>query len=281
MTTSAPHSGSLPARLDAELARDPGRPRLTWYESGGSARVELSGSSVRIAVAKTAALLAEEFGLDPGDRVELHLPPHWQLAVWLLGAWSAGTTAVLVPDAAARPPEHPADVLVLGPQHLSETAAEAVTRSAAEIVALSLDAFGGPLREPLPPHVVDHAVAARSQPDQFVALPMPGDAVALVDATGRAWTADDLMSLASATAPPRGWADGDRVLHTGALRTGSDVVAALLAPWLAGASVVWWWNPPGDSFVASVTAEQVNVVTRATAGLPTAMQVLAGAPVSS
>ena len=76
--------------LAAAVAVDPTRPLLTWYDDGTGERTELSGATLANWVAKTANLLVDGAGTQPGDRTVVLLPPHWQTAAVLLGAWSAG-----------------------------------------------------------------------------------------------------------------------------------------------------------------------------------------------
>lgn len=82
------------ADLISRISSDPGRPRITWYATGGE-RVELSGRVVENWVAKTTNLLVEEFDAEPGVRVLIDLPAHWKQVVWALSAWRAGATVVL------------------------------------------------------------------------------------------------------------------------------------------------------------------------------------------
>lgn len=69
---------------------DPTRPVLTWYDDGTGERTELSGATLANWVAKTANLLVDGVGAQPGDTAVVLLPPHWQTAAVLLGVWSAG-----------------------------------------------------------------------------------------------------------------------------------------------------------------------------------------------
>jgi uncharacterized protein (TIGR03089 family) len=63
---------------------------LTYYDDATGERFGLSAAELGEWSAATAALLTTECGLVSGDRVGVLLPPHWQTAVVLLGAWSAG-----------------------------------------------------------------------------------------------------------------------------------------------------------------------------------------------
>ncbi|HWB66802.1 MAG TPA: TIGR03089 family protein [Mycobacteriales bacterium] len=76
--------------FDREVRRDAGRPMFTMYDDASGERVELSVATTANWVAKTANFLIDEIGLDPGDELSVLLPLHWQTAVVVLAAWSAG-----------------------------------------------------------------------------------------------------------------------------------------------------------------------------------------------
>jgi len=63
---------------------------LTYHDDATGERVGLSAADLGEWSAATAALLIAECGLTAGDRVGVLLPTHWQTAIVLLGAWSAG-----------------------------------------------------------------------------------------------------------------------------------------------------------------------------------------------
>ena len=86
--------------LRAELARDGSRPFVTFYDDATGERVELSVATFDNWVAKTAGLLRDGLSAQPGDRVALLLPPHWQALVWACASWAVGTAVLLDPDAA-------------------------------------------------------------------------------------------------------------------------------------------------------------------------------------
>ena len=152
-----PASDTLPGLLAALLAADGTRPLVTFYDdtapSGGTAtRIELSVASFENAVAKTANLLQDELGTEPGEPVCLLLPCHWQSAVWVFSVAACGLRLVSDPTTA--------DVVVCGPQTLSR----AVSAGARDVVAMALTPFGGTFTEPLPPGVLDHGRDAPGQP---------------------------------------------------------------------------------------------------------------------
>jgi uncharacterized protein (TIGR03089 family) len=271
---------NLGQRLLARVAADPAKPLLTWYDVTGSARAELSGASFANAVAKTAGLLVNDLGVASGTRVELDLPAHWQLAVWLVATWSAGGVASVRrfdDPAAAQPPA----VAVIGPDDVATQSAAAFAQGVEDVVAVSLDPLGAPFRTPLPAQVVDHAVAARSQPDRFAPVSVPLAAPVWSPTSGPSWSGDALLGYAARREPPSGWLPGDRLWHPGPVTTLDEVVVALVAPVLNGASVLWRRNPPQSAVVGIVAAERVTVASCAVAGLPPAVRVLASAPVSS
>ena len=78
----APFAGAAPA--------DAGPPLLTYYDDATGERTELSATALGGWAARTAGLLHEGCGLGAGSRAGVLLPPHWQTAAVLLGAWSAG-----------------------------------------------------------------------------------------------------------------------------------------------------------------------------------------------
>lgn len=63
---------------------------VTYRDEATGERVGLDAAEVGEWTAATASLLSSECGLGPGARVAVLLPPHWQTAVVLLGAWSVG-----------------------------------------------------------------------------------------------------------------------------------------------------------------------------------------------
>ncbi|MFV2022441.1 TIGR03089 family protein [Micromonospora sp. LOL_023] len=81
---SAPDPGVLPG--------DPGPPLLTCFDDATGERTELSTLALGAWAARTAALLHDGCGLGAGDRAAVLLPPHWQTAAVLLGAWSIGVS---------------------------------------------------------------------------------------------------------------------------------------------------------------------------------------------
>jgi uncharacterized protein (TIGR03089 family) len=134
------------------LRADPARPRMTHYDDTAGSRVELSGTTLANWAAKTANWLRDELGVQPGDTVAVLLPPHWQTAGALLGAWWCGATVTSSPAAAA--------VALCARDRLDEAG------SAAEVAVLGLDPLGASVRE-LPRGVHDFAGEVRVHADSF------------------------------------------------------------------------------------------------------------------
>ena len=63
---------------------------LTYYDATTGERTALTADQLGDWTAATAALLTDGCGLRPGSRAAVLLPPHWQTAAVLLGAWAAG-----------------------------------------------------------------------------------------------------------------------------------------------------------------------------------------------
>ena len=216
--------------LRTALATDPARPLVTYYDDATGERVELSVATFANWVAKTANLLQDELSAEPGDRLALLLPAHWQSAVWLLACASTGVVAELGGDPAG------ADLVVSGPDSLEE--ARACT---GERIALSLRPMGARFPE-APEGFLDYAVEVPGQGDQFAPYaPVAPEAPALSVAEGDAraeLTAAQVVARAREDAGARGLTPGARLLSALPYDGWAGVSAGLLAPLAAGASVV-------------------------------------------
>ncbi|MFE9257097.1 TIGR03089 family protein [Streptomyces sp. NPDC006879] len=212
--------------LRSALAADPGRPLVTFYDDATGERVELSVATFANWVAKTANLLQGDLGAEPGDRLALLLPAHWQSAVWLLACASTGVVAQI----GTAPAD--ADLVVSGPGTLEE--ARSCT---GERIALALRPLGG--RFPSPPAgFLDYAVEVPGQGDQFAPFtPVDPKQPALV-VDGAELTHEQLVVQARADAGARGLGPGSRILSTRGYDTWQGVSAGLFAPLASGASVV-------------------------------------------
>ncbi|MFD3654260.1 TIGR03089 family protein [Streptomyces sp. NPDC058620] len=212
--------------LRSALAADPARPLITFYDDATGERVELSVATFANWVAKTANLLQGDLAAEPGDRVALLLPAHWQSAVWLLACSSVGVVADVQGDPAS------ADRVVTGPDTLDRARA-----CRGERVALALRPMGGRFPQ-APEGFADYAVEVPSQGDRFAPYaPVDPDALALV-VGDMELTGAQLVGRAREDAAGLGLAAGSRLLSGRTYDTWDGLVAGLFAPLAAEASVV-------------------------------------------
>ncbi|MFE7185601.1 TIGR03089 family protein [Streptomyces erythrochromogenes] len=212
--------------LRSALAADPGRPLVTFYDDATGERVELSVATFANWVAKTANLLQGDLGAEPGDRLALLLPAHWQSAVWLLACDSVGVVASV--------DGHPgdADLVVSGPDTL-----ERALECGGERVALALRPLGGRFPQP-PAGFADYAVEVPGQGDRFAPfVPVQPEGPALV-VGGEELSHAALVARAREDAAKLGLGEGSRVLTGLGYDTWEGLSAGLYAALAAGASVV-------------------------------------------
>lgn len=231
--------------LEQALARDPARPLLTYYDDATGGRAELSAATLANWVAKTANLLTDELGVQPGDRVAVLLPAHWQTAAVLLASWAVGGVASTDPHGAA--------AAFVDTRHLAETRAA----DPAELVVLSLTPLGQPLASP-PADALDFAVAARAHGDHFNPPSTLGPDVPAVDDDGWLLTAGELVAECQRRAHEFGLHLMDRVLSRLTWRDPADWVDGLLAPLAAGASLVQCVHPDLPALQHRAEAEHVT-----------------------
>jgi uncharacterized protein (TIGR03089 family) len=222
------------------MSADSTRPLVTFYDDATGERVELSVATFDNWVAKTANLLRDGLGAEPGSRVGLLLPLHWQTSVWLVACWAAGVVAV--------PQAIDTDVVVAGPDHLEN----ATAGGAVDVVGLSLAPLGRPLPE-TPPGVLDYAIEVRGYSDRFEPYLRPTADSPALEFAGRTYLHRDLLDVL-------GLRSGDRLLTTLPADTIDGVRAAIAAPVAAGASVVLCRNLDGDRIVQRMIAERVSAV---------------------
>lgn len=228
--------------LLADLFRgvDAARPLLTFYDDSTGERVELSGATTGNWVAKVANLLVDGLDCQPGDQVAVLLPLHWQAAVVLFGAWTAGIGVTDDPT--------DADVVFAAGTALPV----ALEAAPLQVVGLSLRPLGGRLVD-VPAGVLDFAGEVPLFGDVAAAVPLPGAAFG-----GRSEA--DLVARARDAA---GHAPGERVLTTVGYGTVDGLINGLLAPLAAGGSVVLCRHVDPTKLPARAAAERVT----ATAGV--------------
>ncbi len=219
---TAPEPTLTDALLRPVLQVDAAGPRITYYDDATGERVEVSATTLANWAAKTANLLRDELGVQPGDRVAVLLPAHWQTAAVLLGAWWCGA---VVTDPAA-PMAGEVDAALCTADRLAEA------EQAPEVAVLSLDAFGRGVDD-LPVGVTDYATAVRVHGDAFAPVPLSPSAPALARRS-----IAEVLEAAAASATAQGFTAQDRVLSTADWSTTPELVDGLLAVLSAGASLV-------------------------------------------
>lgn len=250
---------SLTAALLGPVLAGPAaaRPLVTYYDDAVGERIELSGATTVNWAAKAANLLRDECDVEPGSRVALLLPAHWQTAAVLLAAWWCGAEVVApgdVPGAVGSQSSTPgpaADWVLTDAEHLD---AALGLQPAGGVVALSLDPFGKGIPG-LHDGVLDFATEVRLHGDEFVPWePVPAGAPALAGAS-----VDHVLADARARAATRGLAPGDRVLSTLDWDTADGLGDGLLAVLAAGASLVQCRHADPTKLDARATAERAAV----------------------
>jgi uncharacterized protein (TIGR03089 family) len=211
------------------LRSDPARPRITHYDDAAGSRIELSGATLANWAAKTANWLRDELDVQPGDTVAVLLPPHWQTAGVLLGAWWCGATVTASPAHAP--------VALCGIDRIADA------DSAEEVAALGLDALGLGIAV-LPPGVRDFASEVRVHGDIFT----PG---------GPGPDTETLLTAARARAAELGLAAGDRLLCTTSWNATvpGEVLLAVLA---ADASLVQCTGADPAALTNRCAAERIT-----------------------
>lgn len=215
------------------LLAQPARPLITQYDETFGSRVELSVATVANWAAKTANWLRDEYDVEPGADVAVLLPPHWQTAGVLLGAWWCGARVTADPSGADVTFGKPGD-------------------RATAIVAL--DPLGRGLPEP-PAHGVDYLNEVRVYGDTFDPWQqVPGDTKALEEST-----VDELVAAAHDRAATLGVTSGSRVMSTLDWTFPDGVLSGLLAVLAANASLVQCGKVDPDVLATRRAAERTTV----------------------
>jgi uncharacterized protein (TIGR03089 family) len=238
---SDPMNETIPQAFAAAVGPDPTTPLMTFYDDASGDRTELSGATLDNWVAKTANLLVDG-GLGPGDTVAVLLPPHWQTAAILLGAWAAGL-AIHLGDA-----PQPVDALFTTPERAGTAAAwPAIDRYSTGLLPLA-----APLRD-VPPGYADYVVEVRGCGDQF----RPVQPVTGSDPAFGGWVHAEICQVATTRAAELGIGAGERVLVD--VCAYPDPADWLLAPLVAGASVVLCANCDPELLPGRIESEKVTV----------------------
>ena len=252
MNTSGAAFDSFNVAAERLTGRYGDKPFITWYDDHRDERVELSYKTFGNWVAKTANLLVDELGTEPGDRVGAVLADHWQAPIVLAACWRAGVSIVVLdPDQPDPPPEGLVAAFVRE-EHLgfAEAALGGTT-----VVALTADLLGRSQRDL--GRALSFSRLVPSMGDEFDGGPDPdGDALT---AGGEAATMAGLREQAAVLAGRTGLGDTDRLLSGRPLLTVGGAAAGLLAPFLSGAGVVLSAGLDPARFWKRVADERVTV----------------------
>ena len=211
--------------LQGRRRTDGGLPLVTYVDSTTGERTELSATSVENAASKIANALRDEFDLEPGSVVGLHLPLHWQRATWCAGIWTAGCIAA--------PGALDADLVVAAPSTV-DALSEAAS---APVVVVSLHPFGLPITSQLPPGCSDATITVRQQPDAYLFdPPQPTSAALLLD--GVCIDQAEVLDVARQRGEGWGLAAAGRLLVDDAVDERQAWLASLAVPLSCHGSVV-------------------------------------------
>lgn len=215
---------------------DTGAALLTYCDDATGERTTLTAVELGGWAARTAGLLRDGCGLVPGDRAAVLLPPHWQAAAVLLGAWSVGVTVSYRSWATAGLPsagpgeDEPYDAVFVSRQRLGswlERVPEARHRFVHDLAPA-----GAALVE-VPDGYRDYVAQARRHPADLPAE----QAVRYTDAASPDGTTyQQWGSVAAEIAGRLGLRPGDRLLVDAGAHV--EPVTWLLAPLAAGAAIV-------------------------------------------
>ncbi|MGN9911578.1 TIGR03089 family protein [Phytohabitans sp. LJ34] len=242
----------LPTSLTAQP--DTGRALITYCDGATGERTTLTAVELGEWAARTAGLLRDGCGLVAGDRAAVLLPPHWETAAVLLGAWSVGVTVSYRSWATAGLPQvgpgedGPFDAMFVSRQRLGswlEQVPEARHRYVHGLApggaALAFD--------DVPAGYLDYVSEVRRHPGDGPAPRVRHTDAASPDGTSyRQWG-----GIAAEIAGSLGLRAGDRVLVDAGAHV--EPVTWLLAPLAAGASIVLCANLDRDGLDRRVAAE--------------------------
>ncbi|SDT34137.1 TIGR03089 family protein [Actinoplanes derwentensis] len=226
---------------------------ITYIDDSTGERTSLTASELGDWVAATASLLSGECGLPRGSRAGVLLPPHWQTAAVLLGAWAAGikvsfrawSTAGLSSDT-----ESDLDVTFVERRRVGSWLEDVPPAGFQFVLGL---APGGRDSPDVPPGYRDFPPSARAH--LGAAPPHTGVTVsetATVDGT----TFGEYGAAAATLASARGITAGDRVLVD--VTAYEEPMIWLMAPLTAGASIVLCANLDHTRLADRIAAEGIT-----------------------
>lgn len=226
---------------------------ITYFDDATGERTGLTPAELGGWVAATASLLSGECGLRRGSRAGVLLPPHWQTAVVLLGAWAAGievsfhawSTAGLGSEV-----ESDLDVTFVERRRVGSWLEDVPPARFQFVLGL---APGGAASPDVPAGYRDFPPAARAH----LGAPPPRAGVAVGEAATVDGTTFGEYGVAAATvASARGITATDRVLVD--VTSCEEPMIWLMAPLTAGASIVLGANLDHSRLDRVITAEGIT-----------------------
>lgn len=214
----------------------PAQPLVTHYDDAEDTRVELSVATMRNWAAKTANWLVDELDVEPGDRVSVLLPAHWQTAAVFLGAWWCG-----------------AEVVTTGEAKVAFVPPGATAPTADVTAVASLDPMGRDLRGNVQDGALDYVGDARLFGDDYPArTPIPGDTPCFMGST-----VDQILAKALSHAETLGITESTRVLST--LYWPASAMEGFVTVLAAGASLVQVTNADPEKLRKHAETERTTV----------------------
>ncbi|GAB1645846.1 TIGR03089 family protein [Krasilnikovia sp. MM14-A1259] len=248
---TAVHSGAAPARQGQAL--------LTYCDDATGERTVLTADALGSWAARTAGLLYDGCGLGVGDRAAVLLPPHWQSAAVLLGAWSVGIAVSFRPWATAGLPppdfdaDEPVEAVFVSRQRLDSWLESVPTARHRFVLGLQPHRTPSPVDVPAGYRDYLTEVARYSDCTPPYGSILGTDAASPDGTTFREWE-----SLAQEIAATLDLHPGDRLLVDAGAH--EQPVAWLLAPLTAGASIVICANLDRRTLGARIAAEGITRV---------------------
>jgi uncharacterized protein (TIGR03089 family) len=227
---------------------------ITYYDDATGERTALTAAELGGWSAATAALLTEGCGLASGRQAAVLLPPHWQTAAVLLGAWSAGIEVSFRGWATAglTPGGDPLDVTFVDLRRVGSWLD--APPSAPHQFVLGLRPDGAPV-EDVPQDYSDYTRAVRSYLGAAPRTqPIGVHSRATIDGT----TYGQYGMVAAGVAEMHGIGPGDRVLIDTA--ASEEPLMWLLAPLSVGASLVLCANLDRSRLAERIAVERVTRV---------------------
>lgn len=227
---------------------DATRPFITYYDDATGECTELSYATFANWIAKTANLLVDDAGCQPGDVASVAMPPHWLTGVVMIACWHAGV-AVDHGEAAT-------DVAFVAVDRLDDDV-DAPSRYAVSLAPLAMGLRGDEATAADAAGADDFLTEVRAHGDHFTPPGgVGGDGLALVGLPqGETVTQRRLVQLAADRAGELGVGPADRVMFSGERLRPLDW---LLVPLAVGGSVVICRNSDTSDLVRRAAMENAR-----------------------